>query len=76
MPCFIDAEPPPTKMSNFFPLTKWISANLGSDPPVFVTAQLPLSTPESVVSCIQPLLDCTTKETTKVVIFRAFFLSQ
>ncbi|KAL6334747.1 hypothetical protein AAG906_021406 [Vitis piasezkii] len=24
VPCFTDAEPPSTKMSDFFPLTKWI----------------------------------------------------
>lgn len=31
--CFTDAEPPSIKMSDFFPLTKRISVNLGSDPP-------------------------------------------
>ncbi|KAL6335990.1 hypothetical protein AAG906_003617 [Vitis piasezkii] len=29
VPCFTNAEPPSTKMSDFFPLTKWISVNLG-----------------------------------------------
>ena len=34
VPCFTDAEPPFTKMSDFFPFTKQISVNLGSDPPL------------------------------------------
>lgn len=33
LPCFTNVESPSTKMSNFFPLTKWISMNLGCDPP-------------------------------------------
>ena len=35
--CFTDAEPPSTKISDFFPLTKRISMNLGGDPPTFVS---------------------------------------
>lgn len=33
VPCFIDVEPPSTKMSNSFPLTKRISVNLGDSCP-------------------------------------------
>ena len=55
VPCFNDVEPPSTKMSNFFPLTKQISVNLGGDPLVFVIARLPFGTPKSVVSRIQQL---------------------
>lgn len=50
--CFTDAEPPSIKMSDFFPLTKRISVNLGRKPPVFVSAWLPFGTPESAISCI------------------------
>ena len=32
VPCFTDAESPSTKMSDFFPLTKRISVNLGGEP--------------------------------------------
>lgn len=64
MPCFIDAEQPSTKMSNLFSLTKRISINLGNDPLSFVSARLPFSTPEFVVSRIQQLQDCTVPETT------------
>ena len=39
--CFTDAELPSTKMSDFFPLTKRVTVNLGGDPLVFVLAQLP-----------------------------------
>lgn len=53
MSCFTDAEPPSTKMSHFFPLTKRISVNLGGDPSTFVSAQLPFGAPESAVSRIQ-----------------------
>ena len=38
VPCFTDVEPPSTKMSNFFSLTKLILVNMGGDPPVFVSA--------------------------------------
>ena len=31
VPCFTDLKPPSTKMSDFFPLIKWISVNIGSD---------------------------------------------
>lgn len=43
--CFTDAEPPFTKMSDFFPLTKRISVDLGGDPPFFVSARLPFGMP-------------------------------
>ena len=59
VPCFTDVEPPSTKMSDFFPLTKQISVNMGSDPPIFVSTQLPFGKLESTVSCIQQLQDCT-----------------
>ena len=36
--CFTDAEAPSTKMSDFFPLTKRVSLNMGSDPSTFVKA--------------------------------------
>ena len=75
VPCFIDAEPPSTKMSDFFSLTKWISVNMGGDPPIFVTSWFPFGTPESVVSRIQQLQDCTVQKTMKMVIFSAFLIS-
>lgn len=53
--CFTDAKTPSTRMSDFFPLTKRVSVNMGGDPPAFVKAQLPFGTPESAVSCIQHL---------------------
>lgn len=53
VPCFTNAEPLSTKMLDFFPLTKWISVNLGGEPPIFVLAWLPFSTPKSTVSYIQ-----------------------
>ena len=53
VPCFTNAEPPSTKMLDFFPLTKWISVNLGGEPPIFVLAWLRFSTPKSTVSYIQ-----------------------
>lgn len=52
IPCFTDAEPPSTKMSDFFPPTKRISVNLGGDLPSFVSARLPFGTPESTAACI------------------------
>lgn len=52
VPCFTDAEPPSTKMSDFFPLTKRIFVNLGGDLPSFVSARFPFSTPESTVARI------------------------
>ena len=39
VPCFTNAEPLSTKMLDFFPLTKWISVNLGGEPPIFVLAR-------------------------------------
>lgn len=36
--CFTDAKAPSTKMSDFFPLTKWISLNMDGNPPSFVSA--------------------------------------
>lgn len=45
VPCFTNSEPPSTKMSDFFPLTKWISVNLGDEPPIFVSARLPFGRP-------------------------------
>lgn len=50
--CFTDVESSSTKMLDFFPLTKRISMNLGGEPPVFVSAQLFLGMPESVISRI------------------------
>ena len=75
VPCFTDAEPPSTKMSDFFSLTKWISVNLGGEPPIFVSARLPFGTPESAVSHIQQLQDCTVQETVEVVISSTFLIS-
>ncbi|KAL6321734.1 hypothetical protein AAG906_031248 [Vitis piasezkii] len=66
--CFIDVEPPSTKMSDFFPLTKRISVNLGGEPPIFVSARLLFGMPESVISRIQQLQDCTVQETAEVVV--------
>lgn len=71
--CFTDVEAPSTKMSDFFPLTKRISVNMGSDPPSFVLARLPFDTPESVVFCIQHMQEWTVPETAEVVIL--FILS-
>lgn len=42
VPCFTDVEPHSTKMSDFFPLTKRISMNLGGDPPRFRHNQAPI----------------------------------
>lgn len=39
---FTNAESPSTKMSNFFPLTKRISMNLGGDPPHLRLSPAPL----------------------------------
>lgn len=75
VPCFIDVESPSTKMSDFFSLTKWVSMNISDDLPIFVSTRLPFGTPESVVSRIQQLQDCTVQETAEVVIFYAFLLS-
>ena len=55
VPCFTNAESPSTKRSDFFPLIKGISVNLGGDPPTFVSARLPFGNPESVESRIQQL---------------------
>ena len=75
MSCLTDAEAPSTKMSNFFPLTKRVSVNMGGDPPTFVKARLPFGTPESVVSCIQHLQEWTIPETAEVVIISVLFLT-
>lgn len=53
--CFTNAESPSTKMSDFFPLTKRISVNLGKKPLVFISAWLPFGMLESTVSHIQLL---------------------
>ena len=66
--CFTNAEAPSTRMSDFFPLTKRVSMNMGGDPPAFVKARLPFGTPESAVSCIQHLQEWTIFNTTEVVI--------
>ena len=66
--CFTDTEAPSTKMSDFFPLTKRVSINIGGDPPTFVKAWLPFGTPKSVVSCIQHLQEWTIPNTAEVVI--------
>ena len=66
--CFTDAEAPSTKMSDFFPLTKRVSVNMGGDHPTFVKARLPFGTPESPLSCIQHLQEWTIPETAEVVI--------
>lgn len=67
-PCFTDPEPPPTKLSDFFPPTIRLSPNMGGDPSFFVTARLPFGTPESAIARIQPLQECTPRETAEVVI--------
>ena len=66
--CFTDAKAPSTKMSDFFPLTKRVSVNMGGDPPTFVKARLPFGTPEFVVSCIQYLQEWTIPKTAEMVI--------
>ena len=43
VPCFTDSKAPSTKISDFFPLTKRISMNMGGDPPSFVSAQFPFA---------------------------------
>lgn len=65
--CFTDAEPPSTKMSDFFPLTKRISVNLSGEPPIFVSARLIFGMLESAISRIQQLQDCMVQETAEVV---------
>ncbi|RVX05839.1 hypothetical protein CK203_023907 [Vitis vinifera] len=65
--CFTNAEAPSTRMSDFFPLTKRVSMNMGGDPPAFVKARLPFGTPESAVSCIQHLQEWTIFNTAEVV---------
>lgn len=65
---FTDAEAPSIMMLDFFPLTKWISVNMGGDPPSFVSARLPFDTLESVVFCIQHLQEWMVPEIAKVVI--------
>ena len=67
IPCFIEVDPPSTKLSDFFQLSKWISVNLEGDPPVSVSAWLPFSTPKSIVSCIQLMQGYTAQQTTEVV---------
>lgn len=57
--CFTDVEALSTKMSDFFPLTKRVSVNMGSDPSTFVKARLPFGTSESTVSRIQHLQELT-----------------
>ncbi|RVW64410.1 hypothetical protein CK203_062542 [Vitis vinifera] len=69
IPCFTKAEPLSTKMSNFFPLTKRISVNLGGNPPISVSTRFPFGTPKFVISPIQPMQDYTDQETTEVVSF-------
>ena len=75
VPCFTYAETPSTRMSDFFPLTKRVSVNMGGDPPAFVKVQLPFGTLESVVSCIQHLQKWTIPETVEVVITSLLFFS-
>lgn len=67
IPCFNDAEPSSTKMSDLFPLTKRILVNLGEEPPVFVSTRLLFSTFEFVVSRIQLLQDYTVQKIAEVV---------
>lgn len=67
VPCFTNTELLSTKMSAFFPFTKWVSVSLVGDSPTSVTARFSLGTPKFVVSHIQLLQDCTAQETTKVV---------
>ena len=66
--CFTDAEAPSTKMSDFFPLTKRVSVNMGGDHPTFVKTRLSFGTPESPLSCIQHLQEWTIPQTAEVVI--------
>ena len=75
MSCFTDAEAPSTRMSDFFPLTKGISMNMGGDPPAFFKARFPFGTPESAVSCIQHLQEWTIPKTAEVVITSVLFFS-
>ena len=75
VPCLTDAEAPSKRMSDFFPLTKRVSVNMGGDPPAFVKAWLPFGTPEFVVSCIQHLQEWTIPETVEVVITSLLFFS-
>ncbi|RVW35598.1 hypothetical protein CK203_112560 [Vitis vinifera] len=66
--CFTDVEAHSTRMSDFFSLTKRVSVNMGGDPPAFVKARLPFSTPESAVSYIQHLQEWTIPDTAEVVV--------
>ena len=67
--CFTEVEPLLIDMVNFFPLTKRVSADLGSNPPINVAARLSYGTPESIVSRIQPMQDYLAHETKEVVNF-------
>ena len=71
--CFTDTEAFSMRMSDFFPLTKQVSVNMGGDPPTVVKTRLPFDTLESVVSCIQHLQEWTIPETAEVVIPCCFF---
>ena len=75
VPCFTNAEASSTRMSDFFPLTKRVSVNMGGDPLAFVKAQLPFGTPEYSMSCIQHLQEWTIPETAEVVITSLLFFS-
>ena len=33
VPCYTEVEPPSTKMSDFFPLTKWVHVEIDDNPP-------------------------------------------
>ena len=74
VPCFTDVESHSTKMLDFFPFTNQVLVSLGDDLLISITTQLPLGTPDSVVSRIQLLQDCMTQETAKVVSYYAFLL--
>lgn len=63
-------------MSDFFPPTIRLSANMGGDPLVFVMARVPFGTLESAIARIQPLQECMARETTEVVNLFTFPLFQ
>lgn len=75
IPCFTDPEPPPTKMSDFFPALKQLSTNIGGDPLIFVITQLPFGTLESAIARTEPLQDCTAREIAEVIKFLTSLLS-
>lgn len=67
VPYFTKVEPLSTDMNDFFPLTNRFFMKMVGDLSITVAPCLPHGTPEFVISRIQPMMEYTTVETTKVV---------